>query len=76
MYKTIYQCCCDFCGQVITQTYGKKPTEEELKDIGAVVLGRRVFCDEECKQEWKHYVTVSRCGNLKQFQPGKPFKRI
>lgn len=75
MYRKIYECVCDYCHQGITHWHDRKPTKEELEEIGAVVDGPHIFCDEECRQEYRHYVTVTRCGNLKQFQPGKKFER-
>ena len=75
MIKKYYECTCDFCGCVINHYPDVRPTKEDFEEIGAVVYGRKIFCDVRCLSNYRHDLTVSRVGNLKQFQPGKTFER-
>lgn len=75
MIKKFYECTCDYCGRVINHYPDIRPTKEDFKEIGAVVYGRKIFCDNRCLANYRHDLTEIRVGNLKQFQPGKRFER-
>lgn len=70
-----YETTCDYCGRVIAFP-AKRPTLAGLAAYGAIVRGRKVYCSKQCAAEANHDAAVKRAGNLKQFQPGKKFKRI
>ena len=75
MIKKFYGVDCDFCGSVIDYCPGIRPTKEYIESTGAVVIGRKHFCCQNCADNYMHDLTVARVGNLKQFAPGKKFKR-
>ena len=75
MIQRFYECTCDYCGSVINH-YTFSPSQADLEDIGAVVKGRKMFCDEKCYGNYRHDLTVNRAANLKQFAHGKSFERI
>lgn len=75
MIEKFYECTCDYCGSVINHFPQVRPSKEDFEEIGAKVYVKKIFCDEECLANYRHDLTEARVGNLKQFQPGKTFKR-
>lgn len=75
MLRRIYEIRCDYCGRLLG--YSKdSPTDEQIrKQLGAIVVGKRHFCQESCAADANHDAAIKRAGNLKQFAPGKRFER-
>lgn len=67
---------CDYCGREHRFNGNTKPSDQQLKEAGLIVLGpNRHFCSENCAADRNHEIAINRAGNLKQFQPGKEFER-
>ena len=73
MIRIYYQVYCDYCSRTI-DNWLHRPTLQEIAGVGAVVRGRKVYCNEDCEANANHDATLARVGNLKQYR--KPTKRI
>ena len=54
MIKRYYECTCDYCGSVINHYPDIKPSKGDFEEIGAVVSGRKIFCDKQCLENYRH----------------------
>lgn len=54
MITKVYEVTCDYCGWAINHYMGNKPTADELKRDGFVVMGGMVFCSEQCRNDWRN----------------------
>ncbi len=75
MLRRIYEIRCDYCGRLLGYSCDKPTPEQIRKQLGAMVIGKRHFCQESCAADAQHDTSVKRAGNLKQFAPGKSFER-
>ena len=73
MVRRFYEAICDYCSRGIDY-WPHRPTAEELEEVGAVVRGRKVYCNAECEANATHDAVLARVGNLKQYR--KPTNRI
>lgn len=75
MISRIYEIRCDYCGRLLGYSKDRPTNEQIRKQLGAIVVGQRHFCQESCAADANHDAAVKRAGNLKQFAPGKKFER-
>ena len=75
MITKLYECTCDYCGNVIKHFMYLRPTKEDFIKLGAVVHGKKIFCDERCYADYNHDANIRRAQNLKQIREGKTTKR-
>lgn len=75
MIKKWYECECDYCRNIIVHL-PYRPNKADIEEYGGIMSGKKIFCNEECFQNYKHDLIVTRVGNLKQFQPYRKSKRI
>jgi len=73
MIRIYYEAICDYCNKGIDYWH-RRPTLDEVAAVGAVVEGRKVYCNAECAANAKHDAVLARVGNLKQYR--KPTKRM
>jgi len=43
-----YEVGCDYCGTVINHYIQSKPSNEQLREIGAVLRKGKIYCSTEC----------------------------
>lgn len=66
MIRKWYEAYCDFCGRTIKHYQLRKPTQEQLKNDGAVCTKTKQFCSESCHQNYMHDHWDHVFSNLKQ----------
>lgn len=66
MIEKWYEVTCDYCGCVINHFIGRRPTDDEIKEIGGYTTPTKQFCDYQCFSNWYHDKQEKKYLNLRQ----------
>lgn len=68
MLVKYYEARCDYCGRTLDYFERLHPTADDIKRIGNVMERGRIFCNDECKQNFYHDMNLRKRQNLKQYR--------
>lgn len=68
MLVKYYEARCDYCGRTLDYFERLHPTPDDIKRIGNIMENGRIFCNDECKQNFYHDNSLRKRQNLKQYR--------